>query len=101
MDNDNVTPKEYRIGDNVKIRTWESMVKEYGKTKSSIGEYIIRLPGKQLFTNPDFIETMRYLCDSIQIIEDISREIDGRDEYLLEGICWIFTKNMFQLEGII
>lgn len=69
--------KQYKVGDKVTIRSWESMEREFGSCED--------VPGM-------FIETMRRMCGTTAKI----RAIIGDSKYLIEdGGNWNYSPQMF------
>ena len=87
--------KEIKIGDIVKIRTWESMEKEYGLDEDG-----------DILVNPDtaFVVEMRPLCGLTAEVVNITRDEDGKviqlrfseKEESEHDTRWWFTEEMFE-----
>lgn len=72
----------FKIGDKVKIRTWESMRKEFGTDRN--GDIPCRCY---------FVTYMKKYCGKVFTIKEVSR--NGR--YYLDGVSgWKFSEDMFE-----
>ena len=80
---------KYKIGDKVRVKTWEKLVKEYGLKENELGEYIpIR--------NVGFTEDMKDFCGKVVTIDCV---IPENGIYLIEediDWCRSWTDEMFE-----
>ena len=86
-DSDDKKEMKYKIGDKVKVKTWERLVEEYGLKEIGFGEYIpIR--------NVDFIEDMKKFCGKVVTIDGIEKD----DTYTIaeDDWRWSWTDEMFE-----
>ena len=78
---------KYKVGDKVRVKSWERLVEEYGLKENELGEYIpIR--------NVDFTEEMKEFCGKVVTIEGKEGDI-----YMIEEDdywCWAWTDEMFE-----
>lgn len=76
----------YKIGDRVRVKTWERLVEEYGLRENKSGKYIP-------MENIDFIEDMKEFCGKIVTIDNIIK-----DTYVIaeDDWCWEWTDEMFE-----
>ena len=72
---------KYKVGDKVKVRSWDSLAKEFGV------EYAgdIRLP------NNWFVHQMQKYCGEMLVITEV-----GTISYRTEGNTWNWTDEMFE-----
>lgn len=90
--NDEEKPK-FKVGDRVRFRDWDDMVKEFETDKDG---NIIVMDSDGFFVR--FVKQMKYLCGTYATIE----EIDGRDVMLTDftdigDTDWRYTIGMFKL----
>ena len=76
---------KYKVGDKVRVKTWERLVEEYGLERDGRGEYI---PIKHV----DFVDEMKDFCGKVVTIDSID------DGYLIaeDDWSWIWTDEMFE-----
>jgi hypothetical protein len=74
---------KYKVGDKVKIKTWEQMEAEFGLDRNG------HIP-----CDCTFVHNMRGFCGTIQEIDRICE-----DYYNVVGLCWSFSDDMF--EGLV
>lgn len=79
---------EFKVGDRVRIKTWEQMEKEFGK--DSCGG---------IDCMPRFIEDMKYLCGKTATIDEICNyDIKLKDwSGDSDGPYWFFSMDMIEL----
>ena len=73
---------KYKVGDKVKIRSWESMEEEFG----------VRRNGNIDLGGECFVREMKKYCGKTCIIAN--RSLDGK--YSLKGMMWAWTEKMFE-----
>ena len=72
---------KYKVGDNVKIRSWESMKEQFGLDRDG-----------DISTNPCFSKNMRKYCGKIMTIESVNYG----DYNMKNGGGFYFVDNMFE-----
>lgn len=79
---------EFKVGDRVRIKSWEQMEKEFGK------DYF-----ESINCIPRFIEDMKYLCGKTATIDEIyNYDIKLKDWSDAGGkIHWFFSTDMIEL----
>ena len=77
---------KYKVGDKVRVKSWERLIEEYGLKEDDGGEYI-------LIGNIDFNEDMKDFCGKVVTIDSI----EG-DTYTIaeDDWCWAWTDEMFE-----
>jgi len=78
---------KYKVGDKVRVKTWERLVEEYGLKEDELGRHI-PIGGRC------FIEDLKEFCGKVVTIAGIVRNtyIIHEDEY----DCWEWTDEMFE-----
>lgn len=72
---------KYKVGDKVKVRSWESMAKQFG-----VDRY-----GDIRMTNTFFVDRMRKYCGEILTITRVNMS-----SYITKGNSWNWTDEMFE-----
>lgn len=80
---ENTDTSKHKIGDIVTIRSWDSMVEEFGVDFDGS----IKVPGR-------FLPEMRYLCNGTYQIDKCTHTDTGEVYYLLDGHMWQITEKM-------
>ena len=78
---------KYKVGEKVRVKTWERLVEEYGLHEDGSGKYI---PIRDI----DFTEEMKEFCGKVVTIESIIGNV-----YVIaedDGWCWSWTDEMFE-----
>ena len=74
---------KYKVGDRVKIKSWEQMAEEYGVRKTKEGTEYIANPGYH------FLEEMKYYCGKIM---EIRKKCDTG--YSMQDTGYVWTDEM-------
>ena len=79
---------KYKIGDKVRVKTWERLIKEYGLKEDVDGEYILIKDKGAIFD-----EDMKKFCGKVVTIDNIIR-----DTYVIaeDDWYWVWTDEMFE-----
>ena len=79
---------EFKVGDRVRIKSWEQMEKEFGKNS-----------GGGIDCMPCFIEDMKYLCGKTATIDEVCNyDIKLKDwSGDSDGPYWFFSMDMIEL----
>lgn len=73
---------KYKVGDKVRVRSWEDMEKEFGVTDAG------RIPiGKDV----TFVPLMRPYCGKELVISSVDK-----DAYKVKGLAWYWVDEMFE-----
>ncbi len=65
-------PKDIHIGDILRVRQWEDMEAEFGRSEFSLGSTVF----SHIRTKIPFVPKMRHLCGTIVAVSDISQSSD-------------------------
>jgi len=79
---------KYKVGDKVRVRSWDSMMKEYGP----YGWYGIKVPGSY------FTEEMKCYCGKIVTISKVNEHNNYhiKEDNKEDWKAWSFNDNMFE-----
>jgi len=90
MQKDNSDDKKelkYKVGDRVRVKTWERLIEEYGLKEDEAGDKYIPI------RDIDFTEDAKRFCGKVVTIDSI----EG-DTYTIveDDWCWAWTDEMFE-----
>lgn len=76
----------FRVGDRVKVKSWDALVKEFGLHKDG-----------QILTPLNFLPMMRPYCGKLGEIEEVVE--DKKSGYYLNGVHWLFPEESLTKHG--